>query len=262
MDYSEYSDIEVDRHDDGVLLATLNRPDRLNALDERLLGEINRLWLQLADDKSVRVVVVTGAGRAFSVGADIGLVGTFNEDVERSIDSSVQYTSALRRLMDLHKPVIAAINGNILGGGLGLALLCDVIFMAREARMLTASQLNINVLPAPDVFLWPARGVSSAKAKYHLFKSSTIDAAEAERIGLISVVTDGATLLDEALDYAHQLARRDPRMLSWTKRALSYNLRAASPLLDEWLSLESLSFAREPVKDGLNEMRKVIGKEP
>lgn len=261
MDYSEYSDIEIDRQDDGVLLATLNRPNRLNALDERLLGELNRLWLQLADDSNVRVVVVTGAGQAFSVGADIDLVGTFNEDVERSIDSSVQYTSALRRLMDLHKPVIAAVNGDILGGGLGLALLCDVIFMARGARMLTASQLRINALPAPDAFLWPARGVSSAKAKYHLFKSSTIDAAEAERIGLISVVTDGATLLDEALDYARELARRDPRMLSWTKRALSYNLRAASPLLDEWLSLESLSFAREPVKDGLDEMRKVIGKE-
>ena len=261
MDYSEYSDIEIDRQDDGVLLATLNRPKRLNALDERLLGEINRLWLQLADDSNVRVVVVTGAGPAFSVGADIDLVGTFNDDVERSIDSSVQYTSALRRLMDLHKPVIAAVNGDILGGGLGLALLCDVIFMARGARMLTASQLRINALPAPDAFLWPARGVSSAKAKYHLFKSSTIDAAEAERIGLISVVTDPAALLDEALDYARELARRDPRMLSWTKRALSYNLRAASPLLDEWLSLESLSFARDPVKDGLNEMRKVIGKE-
>ena len=261
MDYSQYSDILVERHDDGVLLATLNRPNRLNALDERLLGEINRLWLQLADDSNVRVVVVTGAGQAFSVGADIDLVGTFNEDVERSIDSSVQYTSALRRLMDLHKPVIAAVNGDILGGGLGIALLCDVIFMARGARMMTASQLRINALPAPDAFLWPARGVSSAKAKYHLFKSSTIDAAEAERIGLISVVTDGAALLDEALDYARELARRDPRMLSWTKRALSYNLRAASPLLDEWLSLESLSFAREPVKDGLDEMRKVIGKE-
>ncbi|MDE0367340.1 MAG: enoyl-CoA hydratase-related protein [Gammaproteobacteria bacterium] len=261
MDYSQYSDILVECHDDGVLLATLNRPKRLNALDERLLGELNRLWLQLADDSNVRVVVVTGAGQAFSVGADIDLVGTFNEDVERSIDSSVQYTSALRRLMDLHKPVIAAVNGDVLGGGLGIALLCDVIFMARGARMLTASQLRINALPAPDAFLWPARGVSSAKAKYHLFKSSTIDAAEAERIGLISVVTDDATLLDEALDFARDLARRDPRMLSWTKRALSYNLRAASPLLDEWLSLESLSFARDAVKDGLNEMRKVIGKE-
>ena len=261
MDYSQYSDILVECHDDGVLLATLNRPKRLNALDERLLGELNRLWLQLADDSNVRVVVVTGAGQAFSVGADIDLVGTFNEDVERSIDSSVQYTSALRRLMDLHKPVIAAVNGDVLGGGLGIALLCDVIFMARGARMLTASQLRINALPAPDAFLWPARGVSSAKAKYHLFKSSTIDAAEAERIGLISVVTDDATLLDEALDFARDLARRDPRMLSWTKRALSYNLRAASPLLDEWLSLESLSFARDVVKDGLNEMRKVIGKE-
>ena len=261
MDYSQYSDILIDQHDEGVLVATLNRPERLNALNERMLGEINRLWLQLADDRNVRVVLVTGAGQAFSVGADIDLIGAFNEDVEQSIDSSVQYTSALRRLMDLHKPVIAAVNGDTLGGGLGLALLCDVIFMAREAKMLTASQLRINVLPAPDAFLWPARGVSSAKAKYHLFKSGTIDAAEAERIGLISVVTDGAKLLDEALDYARQLARRDPRMLSWTKRALSYNLRAASPLLDEWLSLESLSFAREPVKKGLNEMRKVIGKE-
>ena len=262
MDYSTYADILVEHHEEGVLQATLNRPERLNALDERLLSEINRLWLQLADDRNVRVVVITGAGQAFSVGADINLVGKFNEDVERSIESSVQYTSALRRLMDLHKPVIAAINGDVLGGGLGLALLCDVIFMAREAKMLTASQLNINVLPAPDAFLWPARGVSSAKAKYHLFKSSVLDASEAERIGLISVVADGSTLLDEALDYARQIARRDPRMLSWTKRALSYNLRAASPLLEEWLSLESLSFAREPVKDGLNEVRKVIGKEP
>ena len=163
--------------------------------------------------------------------------------------------------MDLHKPVIAAVNGDILGGGLGLALLCDVIFMARGARMLTASQLDINVLPAPEAFLWPVRGVSAAKAKYHLLKSSVLDAAEAERIGLISAVVDDAKVLDEALDYAHQLARRDPRMLSWTKRALNYNLRMASPLLDEWLSLESLSFARESVKDGMNEMRKVIGKE-
>ena len=82
MDYSEYSNIKIDRHDDGVLLATLNRPNRLNALDEQLLGEINRLWLQLADDANVRVVIVTGAGRAFSVGADIDLVGKFNENVD------------------------------------------------------------------------------------------------------------------------------------------------------------------------------------
>ena len=261
MDYSDYADILIEPGDDGVLLATLNRPDRLNALDERLLRELNRLWLQLAEDRNVRVVVVTGAGRAFSVGADIGLVGAFHDDVELSIDSSAQYTSAMRRLMDLHKPVVAAVNGDVLGGGLGLALLCDVIFMARGARMLTASQLNINVLPAPDAFLWPVRGVSSAKAKYHLFQSSVIDAEEAERIGLISAVTGDGALMHEALGYARNLARRDPRMLSWTKRALSHNLRAAAPLLEEWLSLESLSFARDPVKEGLREMRKVIGKE-
>lgn len=262
VDYSGYSNIVIELHDDGVLLATLNRPEHLNALDADLLAEISQLCLMLADDTAVKVVVITGAGQAFSVGGDIDLIGQFNEDLEQSVESSVHYTKVLRRLMDLNKPVIAAVNGDILGGGLGLALMCDVIFMAREARLMSASQLQINALPAPDAFLWPARGVSAAKAKYHLFQSSIIDAAEADQIGLVSAVTDGASLMEEALDYAHQLATRDPLMLSWTKRALSYNLRSASPLLDEWLALEALSFGRDSVKDGLTNMRKVIGRGP
>ena len=262
MDYSKFSNINIELHGDGVLVATLNRPDHLNALDAGLLAEINELWLMLADDPAVLVVLITGAGKAFSVGGDIDLIGRFNQDLEQSVESSAQFTTALRRLMDLNKPVIAAVNGDVIGGGVGLALMCDVIFMARGARLMSASQLRINALPAPEAFLWPARGVSSAKAKYHLFKSGQIDADEAERIGLVSVVIDGSMLLNEALDYARELATRDPMMLSWTKRALSYNLRSASPLLDEWLALEALSFGRAAVGDGLSNMQRVMGREP
>ncbi len=244
----------------GVLLITLNRPEQLNSLNEALLAELRDVWPIVSADDNVRVVVITGAGTSFSVGGDMELVSTFPEELAESVKSSNSYAATLRGLMDLQKPVVAAINGNALGGGLGIALLCDVIFMARHARLMCGSQLNINVFPAPEAFLWRMRGVADAKAKYHLLRSDTLSAEVAERIGLISCVVKTEDLLSEALAYAVDIAKRDPVMMSWTKRALNYGLRSSAPLLDEWLSLEALSFGREAVKPALAKVRKKIGK--
>ena len=188
------------------------------------------MWPLVAADDKVRVVVITGAGTAFSVGGDMELVSTFPEDLAESVNSSKRYAATLRGLMDLQKPVIAAINGDALGGGLGMALLCDVIFMARNARLMCGAQLNINVFPAPEAFLWRVRGVADAKAKYHLLRSDTLSAEVAERIGLISCMVENEDLLSEALAYAGDIAERDPVMMSWTKRALNYGLRTFGPI--------------------------------
>lgn len=253
--YRSFSEIELDQPDEGVLLVTLNRPDQLNAWNEALLSDLAALWPLVQSDDAVRVVIISGAGRAFSVGGDLEMVAAFTEDIEKSVESSVRYTQVLRALMDLQKPVVAAVNGDVLGGGMGLVLLCDVIFMSSSARMLCGSQLNINVMPAPEALLWRIRGVPDAKAKFHLLRSDTISATTAESIGLVSAVVDDDKLMDESVTYASELASRDPMMMGWTKRALNFELRSAAPLLDEWLAMEALSFARASVKPALQRIR-------
>jgi enoyl-CoA hydratase len=256
----DFSHIIHELRPNGVLELTISRPERLNAWNQDLIDDFSKAFRYAHDCKDVRSVLITGDGDAFSVGGDVELLEDLMTDVEFAARGTITtFVEIVRGMIDLDKPIIAAINGHVIGGGSAIALMCDVTFMSDKARILCGGQLNIGVVPADAPFLWPML-MSMAKAKYHLFNSTFIDAVEAERIGLVSQVVPHAELLDTARAYADKMAGRDPTALAWTKRALNHWLRHNSAILDFAVAAEGLGFIRPQAREGLEEMRKVIGK--
>jgi len=258
-DYSGFDHLACDLRANGVLEITLNRPEVLNAWNSAMVDDLAGIWRRIDLDRRVRVVLITGAGKAFSVGGDIDLMEELMVDTELTAAECIKkYAEFIRGMVDLEKPIIAAINGHVIGGGVGLALMCDVTLMSDKARILCGGQLNINVVPAEAPYLWPLL-CSLAKAKYHLLCSDFIDAQEAERIGLVSAVIPHDELLDHARRLADRLAGRDPTAMGWTKRAMNHWLRIGAPILDFSLAMEAIGFLRPEAKTGVAAMRKTIG---
>jgi enoyl-CoA hydratase len=251
-----YDRLETSTPRPGVRLVRLNRPATLNAWDEAMVRDLIRLWRDLDRDPEVRAIVVTGAGAAFSVGGDFDHLEKLATDADATCDACVKdFADLVRGIVDLDKPVIAAINGDAVGGGATLALCSDISMMSDRARILTGAQLNLGLVPAEAPYLWPFL-CSMAKAKYYLLSPQFIDAAEAERIGLVSVVVPHDELLTRALDLAEGIARRDTLAVGWTKRALNQHLRQAAPILDFALAAEGLGFLRPGTREKLERLRK------
>ena len=223
--------VRVERPRDGVALVTLDRPERMNAMAFDVMIPLREALEEVSRDNDVRVVVLTGAGGAFCSGADL-------EDPGRvpGVDGLTLPTIALRsmELLDdvmltirrMHQPVIAAVNGPAIGGGFCLALVCDLRLAAPTAYFraagivngLTASELGIS-------YLLP-RAVGSARAAEIMLTGRDVDAAEAERIGLVSHVTD--SLLEDAYSVAARILGFSRPGVELTKRMLWASLDAAS----------------------------------
>jgi|SRR5688572_18789252 len=192
----------------AVALLTLNRPQSLNALNARLLDELRQAILQIRDDRSVRVVILTGAGpRAFAAGADLKELSSLSPVAMQA------YSQAGQRVFDLieelGKPVVAAINGFALGGGCELAMACTVRIAADSAR-LGQPEVNLGLMPG---FAGTQRLVSligKGRALDLLLTGRQIDAAEALRIGLVERVFPAVELMTEARVMAGELADKPP----------------------------------------------------
>jgi enoyl-CoA hydratase/carnithine racemase len=194
--------------DGGVTTITINRPDRLNALDLYTLAALDDAFARIAADPDVRAVIITGAGgRAFSAGADVkAWAGGLPDEPGRPADEWVPMAHRLiARVYRLPKPVIAAVNGVAVGAGLDLALSCDFRIGSQTARF---GSVYVNVGIAPDAggtFLLP-RIVGMTHAKELIYTGRIIDAAEAAGIGLVSSVVAPGELLDAARSLAGRLA--------------------------------------------------------
>ncbi|MGN6490229.1 MAG: enoyl-CoA hydratase-related protein [Devosia sp.] len=205
----------------GVLLVTLNRPEKLNALSRELLHRLAAELDAAAADPSTGVVVLTGAGRAFSAGADVA-------DMLASGDAAYadpERLDAWRRIEDFPKPLLAAINGYALGGGLELALLCDILIASDPARFGTP-EINIASFPGDGGTQRLPRLVGRAFAMQMILTGELIDAALAERKGLVGEVTAPEALLPRALELAGSIAGKSSAITPYAKRAV----RAADAL--------------------------------
>ncbi|MDR7289895.1 enoyl-CoA hydratase [Mycolicibacterium senegalense] len=223
----------VDRSRPDVALVTLNRPERMNSMAFDVMVPLKGVLEELRYDNSVRVVVLTGAGRGFSSGADHKSAGavphvaglTRPTYALRSMEILDDVILALRRL---HQPVIAAVNGAAIGGGLCLALACDVRVAAQGAYFraaginngLTASELGLS-------YLLP-RAIGSSRAFEIMLTGRDVDAQEAERIGLVSSVVAEDALLDTCYSMADRMAAFSRPGIELTKRTLWSGLDAAS----------------------------------
>jgi len=221
---------------DGIGTVTLNRPDKLNAFFGTMRDEIAVALEEVAEDPAVRVVVVTGRGRAFCAGADVGYMADLLE--RGAYDEANLLVTAGRRviraIIEMPKPVIAALNGPAAGGGANLALACDLRIASDRAAI---GQTFNRVGLAPDwggSWLVP-RLVGRARAAELFFLADMVDAAEAERIGLVNRVVPHEDLEAAVAEVAGRLAKKPALALALAKEALRRSLSAE---LEEMLDFE------------------------
>lgn len=250
MTYDGYQRLLFERRDHGVLLITLNQPEKYNAADEVMHGELVRVWEEVSHDADVRVVVVTGAGKAFSAGGDLAMVRRMAGDHGRVSHMLEEMSDLVYNIINCQKPVVSAINGVAVGAGLVVALLADISVCADDAR-LGDGHVKLGVAAGDHAAIaWPLL-VGMAKARRYLLTGEMISGTEAERIGLVSAVVPQAQVLDEALRVAETLATGSQTAIRWTKKALNGWLRSAGPIFDQSSAYEMLGFMGPDVVEGV-----------
>ena len=197
-----YSTLLIERHAEGYAVVTLNRPEALNALNTTLTGELGDFLESVADDDSVRCVVLIGSVKAFAAGADIKEMA---DQAYADMYRGNFFARAHDRVAGFRKPIIAAVSGYALGGGCELAMLCDFI-IASETAKFGQPEINLGVAPGIGGSQRLTRAVGKAKAMDMCLTGRMMDAAEAERSGLVSRVVAVDALLDEARAAAAKIA--------------------------------------------------------
>ena len=219
---------------EGVLTRTLNRPEALNSFNVEMKESLLAAFKDAARDKSVRVVVVTGAGRAFSAGQDLkerqapGVA-------DLGTELRARYNPIVLAMRKLEKPVIGAINGVAAGAGISVALACDIRIAADNASFIEVFA-RVGLVPDTGSTWFLPRLVGYAKAAEMMFTTDPVDAATAERIGLVNKVVPADQLMQETRALATRLAQAAPLALGLAKRALNRALEAG---LEEQLEYEA-----------------------
>jgi enoyl-CoA hydratase len=233
-DRDTFETVHLAHADDGsVAVITLDRQRRLNAMTAQLVEELHQTLSAVAQDDAVRVVVLTGAGRGFCAGLDLTGYGTLpgSEGVGRvPVGMRVQQHIATlaTQLRTLPKPVIAAVNGPAAGGGLALALASDVRIAATSATFNVAFvRIGLSGCDIGVSWMLP-RLIGASRAFELLLTGRIVDAAEADRLGLVSRVVDDGTVLDAALDTARLIARNSPMGVWMTKEVMWSQLEIPS----------------------------------
>jgi enoyl-CoA hydratase/carnithine racemase len=213
----------------GIRVVTLNRPDRYNAMTDTMFGELERIALALDDDDSCRVVVLTGAGRAFCAGYDLADAEELaNLGALGMLDQQERAVRALLAVRSMRVPVIAAVNGSAAGGGLSLALAADIRLASATAKF-NAAFVRIGLSAGDLGASWLlTRLIGPALTSEICFTGRFVPAEEAERIGLVNAVSAEDTLLDDALGMAHAIVANSPGGVQLSKRALQANLEVSS----------------------------------
>ena len=244
-----YDNLRVDR-DGQIALVTLNRPEKLNAIDRHLHHDMMAACEELRDDDGVRVVVFTGEGRGFCSGADLTGARPNDEHASRG-ERLDEYNwvgrQALMIYRDLNKPTIAAVNGVAAGAGMGLALACDMRVGCENTRFKTVF-IERSLSPDSGLSYFLPRIVGSSRAFDLVFTSRTVDAEESYRLGLLDRLTTSENLLGEAMTLAKQIAMWPPVAMQMSKRAMQ---RSLDTTLDDQLQYEthSIVFARRAPHD-------------
>ncbi len=239
----------------GIAVVTLNRPEALNACRLEDHAEMARILRDLARDETVRVAVVTGAGRAFSVGGDLALLEEMIEHPERLERLVADGREMIEAHIALDKPIVAAVNGYAAGAGLALALLCDYIVVDRDAQLADGHIRAALAAGDGGALIWPLT-VGLVRAKRYLLTGDWITASEAERIGLVTEVVEPGCSLARALDVARRLASGPQQAIRSTKRALNQWLRlGAVTAFDYSLALEAATFGTEEMRRAVDGLR-------
>ena len=217
--------VELSSPSPGIALVTLNRPDKLNAMTSELVETLHDTLDAVAVDASVRVVVLTGAGRGFCAGLDLGGYGTAPGrkqpgKVEASFATQKHIASLIPHMRSIPQPIIAAVNGPAAGGGFALVLGSDIRIAATTARFNAAFiRIGLSACDIGTSWLLP-RLVGAARAQELMLTGRIFDAAEAERIGLVLECVPDAALLDRAYEKAAEIMLNSPIGVALTKEGM------------------------------------------
>jgi len=231
-----------------VGLIALNRPKALNALNDALMTELGDALGAFDADEAIGAIVITGSDKAFAAGADIGAMKDWGY---MDVYKGEYITRNWERMKSVRKPVIAAVAGYALGGGCELAMMCDIIFAAEGARF-GQPEIKLGIIPGAGGTQRLPRAVGKAKAMDLVLTGRMMEAAEAERAGLVSRVVPADRLLDEALAAAAQIAEFSLPSVMMAKEAV--NRAFESPLSEGMLFERRLFhalFATEDQKEGM-----------
>ena len=237
--------------DSGIARLIINRPEKMNAMNRATRMDMARALDDVRNDDDVKVLVVSGAGgKAFIAGSDLTELSTYTPlDMEKFMATLAQ--SLYTQFEQLEKPVIAMIDGNCLGGGLELALACD-IRVASDRSKFGQPEILIGIMPGGGGTQRLTRLVGAGKAKEMMFTGTAIDAAEALSIGLINRICTPETLEEAVLKLAKSIARQSSLVLKWVKKSVNFaqesNLRSG---LDYEALAECLLFTSQDHEEGM-----------
>ena len=254
MEYSGYEHLLFERHPDGVLLITINRPEKYNATNAVLHRELSELWHDLNRDGQTRAVVITGAGKAFSAGGDFEVLVEQANDLEAALTALEEARSIVHGMLTCRKPIVSAINGVAVGAGLSVALLADISVIGKNVK-LTDGHIRLGVAAGDHATLiWPLL-CGMAKTKYYLLTADFISGEEAERTGLVSECVPDDQVLARSMEIASVLGRGPVRAIEYTKRSLNMWMQHFAPMFESSLALEMLNFADRDVQEGIAAVR-------
>lgn len=248
--YEDYQRLRFERPYPGVLRIVMDNPGSKNSIDAVMHPEMVRIWQDISRDDSVSVAVLTGAGDAFCAGGDFKMVKEMVEDHDVRMKNLREARDVVYNMINCTKPIVSAVRGPAVGGGLVCALMADISVVSRTAKLIDGhTRLG---LAAGDhaAIIWPLL-CGMARAKYHLLLCTTISGAEAAEIGLVSLAVDETELDDKALEIAKQLADGAPTAIRLTKYTMNHWLRMAGPIFDASLALEFHAFTGSELKEGM-----------
>ena len=216
-----YQTIHYEKQD-NIAIVTIDRPEALNALNSTVITDLKQVVTTLENDRDIRCMILTGAGRSFVAGADIG------EQCSLDLDGGRRWgqrgSALMRRIEKLEFPTIAAVNGFALGGGCELALSCDIILASEKAKF-GQPEVGLGITPGFSGTQRLPRRVGIAKAKELIFSGRMIEADEAKEIGLVNVVYAPEALMDGALEMAKSFTKNAPIAVKYAKACIDRGMQ-------------------------------------
>ncbi len=252
--YDNFTRLEFEYSDDGIMRVIMNTPGRLNAADADMHRELADIWPVLDADPDVNCIIIKGAGKAFSAGGDLDMVQEMTESFEVRAQVWREARDLVYNIINCTTPVVSAMRGPAVGAGLVAGLLADISIASKTAKIIDG-HTRLGVAAGDHAaIIWPLL-IGIAKAKYYLMLCEPIGGEEAERIGLVSLCVEDDELDAKAEAVAAKLCTSSHTAVRWTKYSLNNWLRQAGPAFDASLALEFMGFAGPDVHEGISSIR-------
>lgn len=235
IDYAPFDFFTMEIDDEGIALLTMNDPDRLNAIGGHNHWQLEDIWLTIARDERIKVIVLTGAGRAFSAGGDIKLMAERVRTDEYRRDALSVPMQTMRfwdQLLSVPQPIIAAVNGDAIGLGTSLFAFCDISIVAEDAKI-GDTHVRVGLVTGDGgSIMWPLL-VGPQRAKEYLMRGKLLTGAKAAEIGLVNHAFPRDQVMAEAFVIAREIAAQPIWAVRWSKAAVNKQLKAQVNMVGE-----------------------------